>query len=90
MNEVSTAVNPLLAINTDFGDYLTAYTRSYQGHTIDGNLDYAYESDHAVRQKLLGLSGASKLFKAVNTQDISAEAKHQGIIISQGKKIIRK
>ena len=76
MNEVSTAVNPLLAINTDFGDYLTAYTRSYQGHTIDGNLDYAYESDHAVRQKLLGLSGASKLFKAVNTQDISAEAKH--------------
>lgn len=76
MNEVSQAVNPLLSIDTDFEAYLTAYTRSYQGHMVDGNLDYAYESDYAVRQKINGLGGASKLFKAVNTQDISAEAKH--------------
>ena len=76
MNEVSQTANPLLNINTDFGEYLAAYTRSYQGHTIDGSLDYAYESDNAVRQKLMGLGGAAKLFKAVNTQDISAEAKH--------------
>lgn len=76
MNEVSQTVNPLLAIDTDFEAYLTAYTRSYKGHMVDGNLDYAYESDYAVRQKIMGLGGASKLFKAVNTQDISAEAKH--------------
>ena len=76
MNEVSVAANPLLTIDTDFEAYLTAYTRSYQGHMVDGNLDYAYESDYAVRQKVMGLGGASKLFKAVNTQDIAAEAKH--------------
>ena len=76
MNEVSQAENPLLTIDTDFEAYLTAYTRSFQGHMINGNLDYAYESDYAVRQKIMGLGGASKLFKAVNTQDISAEAKH--------------
>ena len=76
MNLDSQSVNPLLSINTDFGEYLSAYTRSYQGHTVDGNLDYAYESDTAVRQKVMGLGGASKLFKAVNSQDISAEAKH--------------
>lgn len=76
MNEVSLQENPLLTIDTDFEAYLTAYTRSFQGHTVNGNLDYAYESDYAVRQKIMGLGGASKLFKAVNTQDISAEAKH--------------
>jgi hypothetical protein len=43
---------------------------------VDGSLDYAYESDFAVRQKIMGVSGCSKLFKAVNSQDISAEAKH--------------
>ena len=76
MNEVSMTANPLLEIDTDFEAYLTAYTRSYKGHMVDGNLDYAYESDYAVRQKIMGLGGASKLFKAVNNQDISAEAKH--------------
>lgn len=43
---------------------------------VDGSLDYAYESDFAVRQKILGLSGSSRLFKIVNSQDVSAEAKH--------------
>jgi hypothetical protein len=76
MNDVSQTVNPLLEIDTDFEAYLTAYTRSFKGHMVDGNLDYAYESDYAVRQKIMGLGGASKLFKAVNTQDVSAEAKH--------------
>ena len=55
MNEVSVAANPLLTIDTDFEAYLTAYTRSYQGHMVDGSLDYAYESDYAVRQKVMGL-----------------------------------
>ena len=41
MNEVSQTANPLLTIDTDFEAYLTAYTRSYKGHVVDGNLDYA-------------------------------------------------
>ncbi|WP_294406735.1 hypothetical protein [uncultured Ruminococcus sp.] len=69
-------INPLLQIDTGFRSYLNAYTRSYQNHMVDGSLDYAFESDFAVRQKIMGLSGAGKLFKAVNSQDISAEAKH--------------
>lgn len=69
-------VNPLLQIDTGFRSYLNAYTRSFQNHVVDGQLDYAFESDFAVRQKIIGLGGWSKLAKAVNTADISAEAKH--------------
>ena len=70
------SVNPLLQIDTCFQTYLNAYTRSYQKHIVDGALDYAFESDFAVRQKIIGLSGWSKLFKVINSMDISAEAKH--------------
>ncbi|MBO5448297.1 MAG: hypothetical protein J5994_03105 [Ruminococcus sp.] len=76
MSEITEKINPLLQIDTGFRSYLNAYTRSYQNHMVDGSLDYAYESDFAVRQKIMGLSGSSKLFKAINSQDISAEAKH--------------
>lgn len=76
MSDKNEKVNPLLQIDTGFRSYLNAYTRSYQNHMIDGSLDYAFESDFAVRQKIMSLGGSAKLFKAVNTQDIAAEAKH--------------
>ncbi len=76
MSDMNEKINPLLQIDTGFRSYLNAYTRSYQNHMVDGSLDYAFESDFAVRQKIMGLGGSSKLFKAVNSQDISAEAKH--------------
>lgn len=76
MSDTSERTNPLLQIDTGFRSYLNAYTRSYQNHMIDGSLDYAYESDFAVRQKILGVGGCSKLFKGINSQDISSEAKH--------------
>ena len=50
--------NPLLQIDTSFRTYLNAYTRSYQNHIVDGVLDYAFESDFAVRQKIMGLGKA--------------------------------
>ena len=68
--------NPLLQIDTSFRTYLNAYTRSYQNHIVDGVLDYAFESDFAVRQKIMGLGGWGKLVKAAGSQDVSAEAKH--------------
>ena len=76
MSDFTEKNNPLLQIDTGFRSYLNAYTRSYQNHMVDGSLDYAFESDFAVRQKIMGLGGAGKLFKAVNAQDIAAEAKH--------------
>ncbi len=76
MSDMRDKVNPLLQIDTGFRSYLNAYTRSYQSHMVDGSLDYAFESDFVVRQKINGLGGSAKLFKAVNTQDIAAEAKH--------------
>lgn len=75
MSEQEERINPLLQIDTNFGTYLNAYTRSYQNHMVDGNLDYAFESDFAVRQKIMGLGGWGKLYKAINSQDVSAEAK---------------
>lgn len=76
MSESYEAVNPLLQIDTGFRSYLNAYTRSFQNHVVGGQLDYAFDSDFAVRQKITGLAGWSKLSKAINSNDISAEAKH--------------
>lgn len=76
MNEMTENLNPLLQIDTVFRTYLNAYTRSYQNHMVDGTLDYAFEADFAVRQKIMGLGGWSRFFKAINTQDIAVEAKH--------------
>lgn len=76
MSDTVSTVNPLLSIDTAFRSYLNAYTRSFQNHIIDGQLDYAFDSDFAVRQKINGLSGWGKLAKAINGADISAEAKH--------------
>ncbi|WP_124100837.1 M48 family metalloprotease [Ruminococcus sp. Marseille-P6503] len=76
MSDSMESVNPLMQIDTGFRSYLNAYTRSFQNHVVDGQLDYAFDSDFAVRQKITGLTGWSKLAKAVNSADISAEAKH--------------
>lgn len=76
MSDSMESVNPLLQIDTGFRSYLNAYTRSFQNHVVDGQLDYAFDSDFAVRQKIAGLTGWGKLAKAVNSADISAEAKH--------------
>ncbi len=68
--------NPLLEIDTGFRSYLDAYTRSFEKHMSGGQLDYAFESDYAVRQKISGLGGWSRLARAITATDISAEAKH--------------
>lgn len=52
-----------------------AYTRSFSGHVVDGVLDYAFDADFSLRQKITGLSGWSKLAKAINSQDVTEEAK---------------
>lgn len=75
MSDTVSTVNPLLSIDTDFRSYLNAYTRSFRNHIVDGRLDYAFDSDFAVRQKIIGLAGWGKLTKAINGTDISAEAK---------------
>ena len=75
MTETVSTVNPLLSIDTGFRSYLNAYTRSFQNHIIDGQLDYAFDSDLAIRQKIIGLSGWGRLSKAINSADIAAEAK---------------
>ncbi|MFT3951592.1 MAG: hypothetical protein QM689_06550 [Oscillospiraceae bacterium] len=67
--------NPLLSIDTNFRQYLNAYTRSFQNHVVDGALDYAFDADFAVRQKITGLAGWNKLLKAIVSQDVTAEAK---------------
>lgn len=67
--------NPLMSIDTSFRSYLNAYTRSFSNHVVGGALDYALDSDFAVRQKIQSLSGWTKLSKSINTTDITQEAK---------------
>lgn len=76
-NSVTTedSVNPLLGIDTSFRSYLNAYTRSFSNHVVGGALDYALDSDFAVRQKIQSLSAWGKLSKSINTTDITQEAK---------------
>ena len=62
--------NPLLDINTSFADYLVERTRSYQEHVVGGTLDYAFDADFAIRQKIGGFAGWSRLHKAIVTNDI--------------------
>lgn len=67
--------NPLLKIDTSFRTYLNVYTRSFDNHVVGGSLDYALDSDFALRQKLSGIIGWGRLYRAVTTGDISAEGK---------------
>lgn len=59
--------NPLMKIDTSFRTYLNVYTRSFANHVVGGALDYAFDSDFAVRQKLSGLMGWGRLYKAITT-----------------------
>ncbi len=67
--------NPLLEINTSFADYLLQRTRSYQEHVIGGTLDYAFDADFALRQKIGGFTGWSKLYKTIVSADIPGRYK---------------
>lgn len=67
--------NPLMSIDTSFRAYLNAYTRSFSNHVVGGALDYALDSDFAVRQKIQSLGGWGKLCRSINTTDITQEAK---------------
>lgn len=62
--------NPLMDINTSFCDYLVARTRSYQEHIVGGTLDYAFDADFAMRQKIGSISGWSRLYKGIIGTDI--------------------
>ena len=71
--------NPLMDINTSFCDYLVARTRSYQEHVVGGTLDYAFDADFAMRQKIGGaftrLSSAA--ISPTASRDISRAATAQ-------------
>lgn len=67
--------NPLMSIDTSFRSYLNAYTRSFSNHVVGGALDYALDSDFAVRQKIQSLGGWTRLSKSINSNDITQEAK---------------
>lgn len=67
--------NPLMDINTSFCDYLVERTRSYQEHVVGGTLDYAFDADFAMRQKIGGISGWSRLYKAIVSNDIPGRFK---------------
>lgn len=67
---MTTTHNPLMDINTSFRDYLVARTRSFQEHVVGGTLDYAFDADFAMRQKIGGFSGWSRLYKTIVGTDI--------------------
>ncbi len=67
---MTNSYNPLMDINTSFCDYLVERTRSYQEHIVGGTLDYAFDADFAMRQKIGGYSGWSRLYKTIVGTDI--------------------
>ena len=67
--------NPLLDINTSFTYYLKARTRDFKSHMVGGALDYAFDADYSMRQKIHSLPGWNKLYKALITTDIPAKIK---------------
>lgn len=75
MNDFYAEHNPLLDINTSFSDYLNAHTRSYQDHVVGGTLDYAFDADFAMRQKISGFSGWSRLYKGIVSNDMPNKVK---------------
>ena len=62
-NPTATQQNPLLEINTSFSSYLTARTRTFKDHMVGGRIDYAFDADFSLRQKLNSHSGWSKIYK---------------------------
>ena len=72
---VTNSYNPLMEINTSFEDYLIARTRSFQDHIVGGALDYAFDADFAMRQKIGSFSGWSRLYKTITGTDIPSKFK---------------
>ncbi len=62
--------NPLLEIETSFSAYLSARTRSFKDHVVGGRLDYAFDADFHMRQKINNLTGWSKIYKSLVGNDI--------------------
>lgn len=62
--------NPLLDIDTSFTAYLTARTRTFKDHMVGGRMDYAFDADFSLRQKLNTYSGWNKIYKTLVTTEI--------------------
>lgn len=67
--------NPLLEIETSFTAYLSARTRSYKDHIVGGMMDYAFDSDFSVKQKITTFPSWSKVYKNLIGHDIPAKIK---------------
>lgn len=67
--------NPLLDIDTSFAAYLNARTRSYKDHIVGGMMDYAFDADFSVKQKITAFSGWSKVHKNLTGRDIPNKVK---------------
>lgn len=67
--------NPLMDIDTSFAAYLNARTRSYKDHIVGGMMDYAFDADFSVKQKITAFSGWSKVYKNLTGRDIPNKVK---------------
>lgn len=67
--------NPLLDIDTSFAAYLSARTRSYKEHIVGGMMDYAFDSDFSVKQKITAFSAWSKVYKNLVNNEIPNKIK---------------
>ncbi|MDE5741054.1 MAG: M48 family metalloprotease [Oscillospiraceae bacterium] len=67
--------NPLLDIETSFTAYLNARTRSYKDHIVGGMMDYAFDSDFSVKQKITTFPSWSKVYKNLTGHDIPSKIK---------------
>ncbi len=67
--------NPLLDIDTSFTAYLSARTRSYKDHIVGGMMDYAFDSDFSVKQKITTFPSWSKVYKNLTGHEIPSKIK---------------
>lgn len=67
--------NPLLDIETSFAAYLNARTRSFKNHIVGGMVDYAFDADFSVKQKITAFSAWSKVYKTLLSKDIPNKIK---------------
>ncbi|MDE7290252.1 MAG: M48 family metalloprotease [Oscillospiraceae bacterium] len=67
--------NPLLDIETSFIAYLSARTRSYKDHIVGGMMDYAFDSDFSIKQKITTFPSWSKVHKNLTSHEIPSKIK---------------
>lgn len=67
--------NPLLDIDTSFAAYLKARTRSYKDHIVGGTMDYAFDADFSIKQKITTFSSWSKVYKTLISKEIPNKIK---------------